>query len=195
MEFVFEDKSSQGFSQPKPAAVEPLQMNSSNNLFGNSFSNSASSSGASPISQPSRRSRRSLPDTVEDIGITGTRRKRATKKAASPKVKYVKAPSKRRAKGEARFNWTWQKFWWMVAIATFTRLLFMESGVFDYYHLENTIKENHNKLALIQKENREIVSEIHKIQTSPKYQRKMARDHLGVISSNEYLVIFSGDSH
>lgn len=187
MEFVFEDKSSQGFTHSANHAAEPAQMNSNNTLFGSPMAN--------PIEQtPSRRSRRSLPDTVEDIGITGTRRKRATKKAASPKVKYVKAPSRRKANPGAKFVWTWQKFWWMVAIITFTRLLFMENGVVDYYTLENTIKENHNKLSLIKKENSEIVSEIHKIQTSPKYQRKVARDHLGVISSNEYLVIFSEDS-
>jgi cell division protein FtsB len=188
LEFVFEDKNTQGFSQPASHAAEPMQMSSNNNLFGSPMTN--------PIGQtPSRRSRRSLPETVDDIGITGTRRKRATKKTSSQKVKYVKAPSKRKSNSGAKFVWTWQKLWWMVALVTFTRLLFMENGVIDYYSLENTIKENQNKLALIKKDNTQIVAEIHKIQTSPKHQRKVARDHLGVIAANEYLVLFSEDSN
>jgi cell division protein FtsB len=188
LEFVFEDKSSQGFSQPAGNTAEPLQMSSNTNLFGSSMTN--------PIGQsPTRRSRRSLPETVDDIGMTGTRRNRSPKKTSSQKVKYVKAPSKRKSKTGAKFVWTWQKFWWMVALITFTRLLFMENGVIDYYSLENTIKENQSKLSRVREENSEIVAEIHKIQTSPKHQRQVARDHLGVISANEYLVLFSEDSN
>ena len=189
MEFVFEDKSSQGFSQPQDFAAQPsshsMQMSSNNNLFG--------AVSGSPVGQsPARRSRRSLPESVDEIELTG-RRKRPAKKAATSKVKYIKAPAKKRKTNTAKFVWTWQKFWWMVAVVTFMRLLFMENGVVDYYNLENTIVENQNKLVLVQKENADLVTEIHKIQTSPKYQRKVARDHLGVISSNEYLVLFSGE--
>ena len=81
----------------------------------------------------------------------------------------------------------------MVAFVTLARLLFMENGVVDYYSLEATIEGKHEKLALVQNENAELVTEIHKIQTSRKYQKKVARDHLGVIASNEYLILFAKD--
>ncbi len=173
MEFVFDNNSTNNYSQPQGFAAEPLQS-------------------TAPSSIP-RRSRRTLPTAVDEIGITGTRKKRAPRKASS-KVKYVKAP-KRRVGSTAKFEWTWQKFWWAIACMMFLRLLLMENGIVDYYKLESTIEDNHQKLALVKKENSELVAQIHKIQTSGKYQRKMARDHLGVIASNEYLILFSKDSH
>jgi cell division protein FtsB len=182
LEFVFEDKSSPGFSSSsRTATAEPMQMASNNTIFGSSMTQA-------PLS---RRSRRSLPETVDDIELTGTRRKRSVKKTASSKVKYVSKPKRRST--ATKFVWTWQKFWWMVAFVTLARLLFMENGVVDYYSLEATIEGKHEKLELVQNENAELVTEIHKIQTSRKYQKKVARDHLGVIASNEYLILFAKD--
>jgi len=70
----------------------------------------------------------------------------------------------------------------------------MENGVIDYYKVENSIENNHQVLSLIQNENAELVTEIHKIQTSARYQKKLARDHLGVIAPGEYLILFAKDS-
>ena len=174
MEFVFEDKNVQGFEGSQALSAEPMKL------------------GSAITSSLPRRSRRSLPETVDDIEFTGRRAR--PKKTSPSKVKYINSP-KRKARQGARFIWTWQKLWWMVVLVTCFRLLFMENGVVDYYKLQSTIEASHQKLALVKKENAELVSEIHKIQTSGKYQRKVARDHLGVIASNEYLILFSQDSN
>ena len=70
----------------------------------------------------------------------------------------------------------------------------MESGVIDYYEMENTLDKRGHQLELVKEENAQLVSEIHEIKTSPRYQKKLAREHLGVIASNEYLILFAKDS-
>lgn len=147
----------------------------------------------SPITQSTttrRSTRRNLPSSIDEIEITDTR-KRTRRAASAPKVNYVKTAKK--ARREASFEWTWQKFWWMVALVAFLRLLLMENGVIDYYKVESSIENNLADLSLIKEENAQLVTEIHQIQTSPKYQKKLARDHLGVIAQDEYLILFAKD--
>jgi len=136
--------------------------------------------------------RRSVPKSVEEIEITGSRK--GARKAAGPSnVKYVNTA--RRGKSSARsFTWTWSKFGWMVCIALFARLILMEGGVVDFYSMEDAILEQEHKLELIKEDNALVVTEIHKIRTSPTYQRKITREHLGVIAKDEYLILFAKDS-
>jgi cell division protein FtsB len=185
---MFEDNNSQGFR----GDAQPVQM-ASDNIFSHAQSAPTVVQGNSS-SATSRRTRRNLPGSIEEIEITGSRKKARARKAASPsKVNYISTSRKSRSSG-VNFTWTWHKFWWMVALFAFLRLLMMENGVIDYYQTEDSIANDHHKFELVQKENASLVSEIHKIQTSPRYQKKLARRHLGVIAKGEYLILFSQDS-
>lgn len=138
-----------------------------------------------------RRTRKSPPASVDQIEITDTRRKRTRKKPSSKKVTYAKSVRKKQRR---EFNWSWNKVGWLICGLLFLRLIFMESGIIDYYDMENTLLKREHQLELVKKENNELVSEIHKIKTSPRYQKKLVREHLGVISRNEYLILFAKDS-
>lgn len=132
--------------------------------------------------------------SVEDIEISDSRPKRRRKNMSSkPPVKYSTRTKRSKSKSKG-FEMSWTKFGWMVCACLVLRLIFMDSGVIDFYSMENSIEKNQENLVLMKKENEDLNSEIRKIKTSPKYQRKLAREHLGVISSNEYLVIFGKDS-
>lgn len=71
------------------------------------------------------------------------------------------------------------------------RLVFADRGVLDYYLRTRKIADKEFELKMIKDENRKLKKEIGLIQKSSSYQKKLVRDHLGFISSDEYLVIFS----
>lgn len=173
MEFVFDNNDTQHSGRPTMMA-------------GSSTFNTTSRVIDSP-----RRTRKSVPTSVDQIEITDTRRKRARKKPSSKKVTYAKSVRKKQRK---EFNWTWNKVGWLACGLLFLRLIFMETGLIDYYEMERTLEKRGHQLELIKTENRELVTEIHKIKTSPSYQKKLVREHLGVIARNEYLVLFAKDS-
>ena len=79
----------------------------------------------------------------------------------------------------------------MIAGVLMLRLVFMDNGIIDYHNMQQTIQDKENQLVELREENASLVKEIKKIRTSSAYQRKMAREHLGVIAPNEYLVVFS----
>lgn len=134
--------------------------------------------------------------SVEDIEISDSRPKRRRKSMSSrPPVKYSTKSRRSKAKSASSgFEMSWTKFGWMICACLMLRLVFMDSGVIDFYKMEDSILKNEQSLVLVKEDNNSLVNEIRKIRTSPKYQRKVAREHLGVISSNEYLVIFGKDS-
>ena len=132
--------------------------------------------------------------SIDEIEISGARpTKRRRKSVSKPPVKYV-SKAKRAKKKTQGFQMSWTKFGWIVCGCLMLRLVFMESGLIDFYKMDSTIVDKEQSLVIVKKDNTELRSEIRKIKTSPKYQRKVAREHLGVISSNEYLVIFAKDS-
>jgi hypothetical protein len=145
-----------------------------------------------PKSTPRRKTRRSVANGISDVEFTEPRK--PAKRAKGPKVNYVKPVKRKRKSAASKFEWTWNKAGWMACGALVLRLVFMEGGVVDYNSMENTlIKKKHN-LQSVRKQNAELIQEIHKLRTSPQYQKKITREHLGVIAKDEYLVLFSKDS-
>lgn len=139
-----------------------------------------------------RRTRKSVPSSVDDIEISKPSASRASaRKRATSKVTYVKSARKQKRK---EFNWTWNKVGWAICAILFVRLIFMDNGVIDYYEMETTLEKNAQHLELIKEDNADLVTEIHEIKTNAKYQKKLAREHLGVIAQNEYLILFAKDS-
>lgn len=142
-----------------------------------------------------RSSRNSVATGLEEVDFTETPKSR--KKTTGPKVNYVKpvkrASRKRKTQNKFNIDWTWNKIGWLCCLGLLVRIVTMEGGLLDYHSMDTTLAEKEQKLVELRTENAEIVSQIHKIKTSPRYQKQLAREHLGVIAKDEYLVIFSSD--
>lgn len=120
--------------------------------------------------------------------------KRRRKKATPQKVKYLSTVKKKRKKTKTGFNLTFIKFCWFLILGLSLRLVFMERGVIDYHNTQTLIEDKIHELALLKKDNQDLVHEIHEIKVNPAYQKKLAREHLGVIAKDEYLILFASDS-
>jgi cell division protein FtsB len=86
------------------------------------------------------------------------------------------------------------KLGWSVIGLLVLRLLFMDRGVWDYFATESAIRERKDELQSIRKENKSIATEITRIQVDKNYQRQLAKEHLGVIAAEEFLILFAGES-
>lgn len=86
------------------------------------------------------------------------------------------------------------KIGWAVVGLLVLRLICMDRGVWDYFATEGAIKEKKDELKSIQVENRDLKTEISRIQLDRNYQRQLAKEHLGVIAADEFLVLFAGES-
>lgn len=113
----------------------------------------------------------------------------AKRKATAP-VKYVKPLPKKRKSKKKKFELNFTSIFLLVCVGLVIRLVSMEGGVADYIKMDNVLNAKKKELARLSTENIELKKEIHLINTSSKYQEKLARKHLGVIANNEYLVLF-----
>ncbi len=86
------------------------------------------------------------------------------------------------------------KIAWSVVGLLVLRLICMDRGVWDYFATEGAIREKKSELNSIYEENKTIKTEISRIQVDMNYQRHLAKDHLGVIAGNEFLVLFASES-
>lgn len=86
------------------------------------------------------------------------------------------------------------KIGWTVVGLLVLRLICMDRGVWDYFATESDIREKQNELKSIQTENRDLKGEIVRIQNDRNYQRQLAKEHLGVIAADEFLILFAGES-
>lgn len=87
-----------------------------------------------------------------------------------------------------------QKVGWSVIGLLVLRLICMDRGVWDYFATEGDIRERQEELSSIQDENKSLKTEITKIQVDKNYQRQLAKEHLGVIAADEFLILFAGES-
>lgn len=86
------------------------------------------------------------------------------------------------------------KIGWSVIGLLVLRLICMDRGVWDYFATESEIKDKKYELSSIRKENKELKAEIVKIQVDKNYQKQLAKEHLGVIAVDEFLILFAGES-
>lgn len=86
------------------------------------------------------------------------------------------------------------KLGWSVVGLLVLRLICMDRGVWDYFSTEGEIREKRGELSAIQKENKELKSEIGRIQLDRSYQKQLAKEHLGVIAADEFLILFAGET-
>lgn len=86
------------------------------------------------------------------------------------------------------------KIGWSVIGLLVLRLVFMDRGVWDYFSTERTIHVKNEELASLNRENNELKTEISRIQVDKNYQRQLAKEHLGVIAADEFLILFAGET-
>ena len=140
---------------------------------------------------PRRSARNAVATSFNEIEFTeSTTRKRRSKKKA-PSVKYVGPLKKAKSFKLPKIKWSLQNIGWIICGALILRLLIMDGGVFDFYSMEEVIENKTTRLDELRDENVQIIKEIKKIKTSGKYQKKLARKHLGHIAQDEYLIIFA----
>jgi cell division protein FtsB len=86
------------------------------------------------------------------------------------------------------------KILWSIIGLLVLRLICMDRGVWDYFAAENTIQEKREELKAIGLENKELKAEVTRIQMDGGFQRQLAKEHLGVIAADEFLILFAGES-
>lgn len=86
------------------------------------------------------------------------------------------------------------KVGWAVVGLLVLRLITMDRGVWDYFSTEGEIREKREELRSIQTENKDLKTEISRIQLDRNYQKQLAKEHLGVIAADEFLILFAGES-
>tara|TARA_Y100000768_G_C23991171_1_gene693325 strand:- start:5663 stop:6133 length:471 start_codon:yes stop_codon:yes gene_type:complete len=134
--------------------------------------------------------RRSVATSFDEVEFNPPKRSKRKTNSAKPKMKYIGTTAKtKRWYSFPKLSWT--KSAWLLAGFLVLRLFFMDSGILDYHQMEKTIQDREQTLVELRQENVQLIKEIKKIKSSSAYQKKMAREHLGVIAPNEYLVVFS----
>ncbi len=99
--------------------------------------------------------------------------------------------SKKKVKGRQNVL---AKLGWAAIGLLVLRLICMDRGVWDYFSTEADIRGKQNELKTILTENREIQAEVGRIQLDRNYQKQLAKEHLGVIAADEFLILFAGET-
>lgn len=163
--------------------------NTDEDIFESPFQQALSSSTSSNNSV-ARSPRRSVATSFDEVEFNPPPKRKKARKS-KPKPKYIGTTAKTKKWYHVFGKITAYKLAWVMAGFFVLRLVFMESGILDYHRMNQTIADKEKSLVELRQENAELIKEIKKIRTSSAYQKKMAREHLGVIAPNEYLVVFS----
>lgn len=132
-------------------------------------------------------SRRSVakPDDTEFVPV-----KRTTRKVAS-QISYTTNSTRKKPKSlDPKYTNYLVKGSWIFCGIMVLRLIFAAGGVTDYYSQKNSMNDRFLELNEIKKENMQIVREIERMRSDIGFQKKLVRDNLGFIASDEFLVLF-----
>lgn len=78
---------------------------------------------------------------------------------------------------------------WMVIFISFYQLLFSKGGIQDYQKSCLELELQKKEIARLEEENQQLVDEIQHMENDPVYQKKLIREHLGVIAKEEFVVL------
>lgn len=105
-----------------------------------------------------------------------------------------KRPARPRAKPKTKDRSTLlPRIGWGIAALLLLRMAFMERGLIQYWRMSGTIGERATELARVRRENQDIRGEIRRIEFDKGHQRWLAKEHLGVIAADEFLILFAGE--
>jgi cell division protein FtsB len=130
-----------------------------------------------------RKSPRKRVSRVDEIELTEVRRKNR----GLGKISYMGRIPKSSADWKKFFSRLPYYFLGFLVL----RLIFMDRGIIDYHRMDNKLLELKNDLKMGKEEVKALQAELLLIKGSKSYQKKLARDHLGVIGPDEYLVLFA----
>ena len=110
-------------------------------------------------------------------------------------------PFKKREYIEGKFNFdsirnfkvTKKVLYILFILSLSLRITFMDRGLYHLIDMNQHLDQMQENLVFLKQQNDGLKSEIKQIKSSPRYQRKMAREHLGVIAKDEYLILFERD--
>lgn len=124
-------------------------------------------------------------------------RKRATRSSvATPATTRFIEPRYRRIRASVSIFSLRSKFdvFLLVVFLFFClRFVFMGGGYIDLTKKNEQVRKKAKELAWVENENKTIRTDIKNIKSSSTHQRRLAREHLGVIGPDEYLVLFASD--
>lgn len=80
---------------------------------------------------------------------------------------------------------------WIICFLLVLRLIFMDRGIIDYVAKEKFLKGKEQHLVLLKAENHKLTEDISELQNNKSYQKKLVREVLGFIASDEYLILFA----
>lgn len=116
--------------------------------------------------------------------------KRAPRKVAS-QISYSTSSNRKKSKPmDPTLVGYLVKGSWIFCAIMVLRLFFAHGGVTDYYSHRSVYNDRVQELDRIKKENMQLVREIERMQTDSAFQKKLVRDNLGFIASDEFLVLF-----
>lgn len=181
MEFFFEENSQNDeFNTPESSLVASHPTKSAT-------INLPQKASSAIVERPLRKSRTRV--AVQDDEVEFSNLRKSKRKTAPAKVRYLNTSTKIK-----NYSITPHKIGWLICFGLFLRLIFMDNGVIDFYRMESHMEEKLHSLELIKQENVDLITEIHRIKTESAYQKKLAREHLGVIAEDEYLILFAQES-
>lgn len=146
----------------------------------------------------------SVPIWEEDnaVNVDPIPKRRVTRKVGLPGTDEMKMlpPPRPRAKVQAEESviskfgpWPW-RFGWAMAVIMMGRLVFSDGGMIDYHKKQQILVDRNLEFESIRAENKALKDEIYRIRNVPRVQKELARTHLGLISEEEFLVMFAGES-
>lgn len=109
-------------------------------------------------------------------------------------------PKKKSSKKKPQFSFSLgnlknvSKTTWILSFILFigcVRLFFMNQGILNYIDKKASLDGRLNLIEQIKLENIQLLKEIKRANEDVRYQKSLAREQLGVISSEEYLILFS----
>lgn len=141
-------------------------------------------------------SRRSVAKQGNNEFVSPTRKRALRSKSATPAPSYSSTTKrKKRTKKVTKTNSPLsKKVYWSILSLLFLRIIFMDNGVIDYFNMEKTLEYKQQEYLSITKENNDLIEEVKLIKSNRVYQKKLAREHLGVIAPDEYLVLFAREN-
>ncbi len=83
---------------------------------------------------------------------------------------------------------------WLFCLFLLVRLIVSDGGLIDFYSKKIEFDNRVSYKQSLQKENLDLIKEIDQIKNNSTIQKELVRKHLGYISSEEYLVLFSKES-
>jgi cell division protein FtsB len=138
-----------------------------------------------PIVETVTRRTVAKPDDTEFIAV-----KRSTKRTASA-LNYHTTSSRKKSKPmDPSIIKFFTKAAWIFAAFLIFRLIFARGGVTDFYSQHSILSQKQNDLNSIKTENMQLVREIERMYSDSGFQKKLVRDNLGFIASDEFLILF-----